>query len=186
MHKKSRSARRQPELFPFPNIFLTHSSAHSTPKTTISSICHSKAPIKSTKPLIKHLTMTVPTSCCGRSGQSCVCASKAKCSCGKQSALHCNCEKAKTENVVAGARCSCRKPTFHPHAQSPRILVSTFGLLLYKDHNVFILTSLLYIGARPAGQCTCDRADTENVKVAGATCACGVRPASKYFNNVAL
>ena len=121
MHKKSLSARRQPELFPFPNNFLTHSPAHSIPETTISSTCYSKAPIKSTKTLIKHLTMTVPTSCCGRSGQSCVCASKAKCSCGKQSALHCNCEKAKTENVVAGARCSCRKqpPIPLPVTQNP-------------------------------------------------------------------
>ncbi|CAI0654921.1 unnamed protein product, partial [Colletotrichum noveboracense] len=31
--------------------------------------------------------------------------------------------------------------------------------------------------ARPAGECTCDRAGTENVKPAGATCSCGVRPA---------
>ena len=116
VHKKSRSARRQPELFPFPNILLTHSPVRPTPETTISSICYSKAPTKSTKILLKHLTMTVPTSCCGRSGQSCVCASKAKCSCGKQSALHCNCEKAKTENAVAGARCSCRKPTSHYQA----------------------------------------------------------------------
>ena len=145
-----------------------------------------KTPIKSTKTLIKHLTMPVPTSCCGRSGQSCVCASKAKCSCGKQSALHCNCEKAKTENVLAGARCSCRKPISHHDTQSRRIFVSTLCLLLHKDQHVSILTSLPYIGARPAGQCTCDRAETENAKVAGATCACGVRPASKYFNNAAL
>ncbi|KAL8749164.1 MAG: hypothetical protein Q9199_007854 [Rusavskia elegans] len=51
----------------------------------------------------------IPTSCCGKSGnQGCVCASQAKCSCGKQSALNCTCEKASTENTVAGARCSCR------------------------------------------------------------------------------
>ena len=55
-------------------------------------------------------TMTVPSTCCGRSGQECVCASKAKCSCGKQSALNCTCEKASTENTVVGPRCSCRKP----------------------------------------------------------------------------
>lgn len=53
--------------------------------------------------------MTVPTTCCGRSDGNCVCAAQAKCSCGKQSALNCNCEKAPTENTVAGARCSCRK-----------------------------------------------------------------------------
>ena len=132
MHKKSLSAHCQSELFPFPNIFLTHSPAHSKPETTISSIRYSKPPINSTNTHTRQLTMTVPTSCCGRSGQSCVCASNAKCSCGKQSALHCNCEKAKTENVVAGARCSCRKPLSYPHAQSPRILLSTFGVSFTK------------------------------------------------------
>ncbi|KAK5718755.1 hypothetical protein LTR15_008489 [Elasticomyces elasticus] len=39
----------------------------------------------------------------------CICASEAKCSCGKQSALHCNCEKAQTENKLQGARCSCNQ-----------------------------------------------------------------------------
>ena len=34
-------------------------------------------------------------------------------------------------------------------------------------------------GARPAGECTCDRAATENVKPSGSTCACGARPASE-------
>ncbi|KAF7508813.1 hypothetical protein GJ744_008690 [Endocarpon pusillum] len=29
--------------------------------------------------------------------------------------------------------------------------------------------------ARPAGECTCDRAQTENQKPMGATCACGKR-----------
>ena len=64
--------------------------------------------------------------------------------------------------------------------------MSTFALYLGKDVNASMLTSLLHIGARPAGQCTCDRADTENAKVAGATCACGIRPAGKYFHNTAL
>ena len=59
-------------------------------------------------------TMTVPTTCCGRSGQACVCAQQAKCSCGKQSALKCNCGKASTENSVTGARCSCRKSSPPP------------------------------------------------------------------------
>ena len=172
--------------FHFLNIFLTHFPAHSNTRNYYISDLLFENTIKSTKTLTIHLTMTVPTSCCGRSGQSCVCASKAKCSCGKQSALQCNCEKAKTENVVAGARCSCRKPTSHLYALSPRFLVSKFPLFSQQDHIVSILTSLPYIGARPAGQCTCDRAKTENAKVAGATCACGVRPASKYFNNVAL
>ncbi len=68
--------------------------------------------------------MTVPTTCCGRSSESCVCAAQAKCSCGKQSALNCNCEKAETENAVAGARCSCREwssPTIY-HAKPATIV----------------------------------------------------------------
>jgi len=32
-------------------------------------------------------------------------------------------------------------------------------------------------GARPAGECTCERASTENSKVTGAACSCGARPA---------
>ena len=59
----------------------------------------------------QYLQMTVPSTCCGRSGEACVCASQAKCSCGKQSAMNCNCEKANTENTVTGARCSCREST---------------------------------------------------------------------------
>ena len=35
------------------------------------------------------------------------------------------------------------------------------------------------IGARPVGECTCDRASTENTKVNGSTCSCGQRPAGK-------
>lgn len=57
-------------------------------------------------------TMPVSSTCCGRSGQACVCAAEAKCSCGEKSALNCTCEKAKTENAVSGARCSCGKYCF--------------------------------------------------------------------------
>ncbi|OOF91295.1 hypothetical protein ASPCADRAFT_211125 [Aspergillus carbonarius ITEM 5010] len=54
--------------------------------------------------------MVHPSStCCKTSGDgNCVCAAQAKCSCGKENALHCTCNKASTENTVAGARCSCR------------------------------------------------------------------------------
>ena len=54
-----------------------------------------------------NFTMVKPTTCCGKA-DACVCAQQATCSCGKQSALACTCEKATTENTVAGARCSCR------------------------------------------------------------------------------
>lgn len=35
-------------------------------------------------------------------------AQQATCSCGKQSALHCTCDKAARENAIEGPRCSCR------------------------------------------------------------------------------
>jgi len=58
-----------------------------------------------------HITMsstTKPSTCCGRSGEGCVCAAEAKCSCGQKSAGQCNCEKASTENAaITGAKCSC-------------------------------------------------------------------------------
>ena len=41
------------------------------------------------------------------------------------------------------------------------------------------------LGARPAGGCTCDRAATENAKVTGETCGCGLR-AKGWYLNVAL
>ncbi|QDS75225.1 hypothetical protein FKW77_000332 [Venturia effusa] len=54
------------------------------------------------------MTSVAPKNCCGRStGGDCVCAAEAKCSCGKQSALHCTCEKASTENVVPANPCAC-------------------------------------------------------------------------------
>ena len=48
------------------------------------------------------------TTCCKNSGDAGrVCAAQAKCSCGKENALHCSCNKASIENTVSGARCSC-------------------------------------------------------------------------------
>lgn len=71
--------------------------------------------------------MTIKAStCCGKGNTECACgkhqsdsqsnrpltalllAQQATCSCGKQSALHCTCAKAGSENKVAGPRCSCR------------------------------------------------------------------------------
>ncbi|TVY22925.1 hypothetical protein LHYA1_G007481 [Lachnellula hyalina] len=52
--------------------------------------------------------MVTPSTCCGKSGEGCVCASQAKCSCGEKSALHCSCDKSATENKITGPRCSCR------------------------------------------------------------------------------
>jgi hypothetical protein len=43
-----------------------------------------------------------------------------------------------------------------------------------------IETNLFEIGSRPAGQCTCERAVTENKPVAGQACACGSRPQGEF------
>lgn len=39
-------------------------------------------------------------------------------------------------------------------------------------------------GARPAGECTCDRATTENQKVEGETCGCGLRAKSMFASTI--
>ena len=49
------------------------------------------------------------STCCGRSEDGCICAKEATCSCGKKAALHCDCEHAEIENVIEGAKCSCRE-----------------------------------------------------------------------------
>lgn len=102
--------------------------------------------------------MTKPTTCCGRA-DSCICATEAKCSCGKQTAMNCNCEKKATENTLAGPRCSC-----------------SMTLSIFASYNADADPS----GARPAGECTCDRAQTENQKPMGATCGCGKRADGRY------
>ena len=111
--------------------------------------------------------MVKPASCCNRSGGECVCASKAVCSCGKQSALHCSCERAASENKVEGPRCSCRE-CFPP---PPSVVSVATGL---RCQGTVLMRCA---GARPAGSCTCDRAATENAAVGGEKCACGVRAA---------
>ena len=86
--------------------------------------------------------MTKPTSCCGRSdsaGNTCVCKSQAKCSCGKNAALSCNCEKAATENKVAGARWSVHIPK----------IPSPAWITCAKEW-----TCRSSCQARPAGECT--------------------------------
>ncbi|CAG8908954.1 unnamed protein product [Penicillium egyptiacum] len=107
--------------------------------------------------------MVHPTTTCCKTSQdgSCVCAAQAKCSCGQQSALHCSCNKASSENTVSGPRCSCRM-WFH------------YSDNLEETYGVYI--NIIKTGSRPAGQCTCERSVTENKPIAGETCACGSRP----------
>lgn len=126
----------------------------------------------------------VPSSCCKRDGSSCVCAKEATCSCGKQKALHCTCEKASTENKVAGATCSCGTSQtlppgilecpLHP-ASSPKHIV-----LFTCPAKIALILILLSAGQRAAGACTCNRASEENT-VSGDKCACGKRSSSMYI-----
>ena len=109
-------------------------------------------------------TGAVPVTCCGRDG-GCICAKEAKCSCGKQPALQCTCEKSATENKTSGARCSCSKSI----ATSPQD-----SLLFIQTHS--LTTSLT--DQRPAGECTCSRAQKENDAPSGSACACGKRSAN--------
>ncbi|KZF22778.1 hypothetical protein L228DRAFT_247160 [Xylona heveae TC161] len=91
--------------------------------------------------------MVVPTTCCGRDGQGCICASEAKCSCGSHSALHCTCDKAATENTISGARCSCRA---RAQGQCNCHRAAT--------ENKTITGDACACGQRQAGACTCEKA----------------------------
>lgn len=85
------------------------------------------------------------STCCGK-GDTCVCAQQAKCSCGKQSALHCSCDKAAKENAVSGPRCSCRA---RPAGECTCDRASSENV---KPNNSCAC------GSRPAGACTCEKA----------------------------
>ncbi|QQK39919.1 copper resistance protein Crd2 [Penicillium digitatum] len=78
---------------------------------------------------------------------SCVCAAQAKCSCGQQSALHCSCNRASSENVVSGPRCSCRS---RPAGQCTCERSVT--------ENQTITGETCACGSRPQASCTCEKA----------------------------
>ncbi|KAL8381616.1 hypothetical protein RB595_005751 [Gaeumannomyces hyphopodioides] len=79
-------------------------------------------------------------------------ATQAKCSCGKQSALHCTCEKAATENSVSGARCSCRaRPAGECNCERAG------------SENVRPTGSACACGSRPADACTCEKGGASGV-----------------------
>ena len=77
-----------------------------------------------------------------------------------------------------------RTPLQDPAAPAVSLLSCLFGSILFaflpcEEAAMSIRSALtLILGARPAGECTCDRAAQENAKPAGSTCACGARPAS--------
>ncbi|TPX18365.1 uncharacterized protein E0L32_011740 [Thyridium curvatum] len=112
-----------------------------------------------------------PTTCCGKGEAGCVCgkfamglphrisspclsttdkalftAQQAKCSCGQQSALHCTCNKASTENTVTGPRCSCRA---RPAGQCTCDRATS--------ENTKPTGQTCTCGARPADACTCEK-----------------------------
>lgn len=122
----------------------------------------SSAPTSYLSPSVT-IKMVNPASTCCKTSQDggCVCAAQAKCSCGKESALHCTCNKASTENAVSGPRCSCRKFILHD---------------LERKHERLTFRP----GARPAGHCTCERSASENQPVEGETCPCGSRPSGEF------
>lgn len=65
--------------------------------------------------------MVHPSTCCNMSKDGgCVCAAQAKCSCGKQTAGHCTCDKAASENNITGPRCSCSMFHFFAHGNMYR------------------------------------------------------------------
>lgn len=85
-------------------------------------------------------TLTQKQRCSNK--QSSQTAQKATCSCGEQSALHCTCAKANTENVLEGPRCSCRA---RPAGQCTCDRAST--------ENAPVSGSTCQCGARPASKC---------------------------------
>ncbi|CAI4213436.1 unnamed protein product [Parascedosporium putredinis] len=81
---------------------------------------------------------------------SCVCAEQATCSCGKQSALHCTCDKAPAENSITGPSCSCgARP------------VGKCTCANAASENQKPAGSTCSCGARPAGSCTCHNTANE-------------------------
>lgn len=145
-----------------------------------------------------------PQSCCHASEEGCVCAAQARCSCGKEQALHCNCTKAETENDMSGPRCSCSRLMFWPFSSFSCLISGPLPLILYlylpplslslraataRRGGCFLacwkinLTRALVarlIGSRPAGQCTCERAMSENHPISGDACPCGKRGAGTF------
>ncbi|KAF3387000.1 hypothetical protein F1880_000079 [Penicillium rolfsii] len=94
--------------------------------------------------------MVNPASTCCKmtQGEGCVCAAQAKCSCGKESALHCTCNKASTENQISGARCSCRS---RPAGQCTCERAVT--------ENKPVQGETCACGSRPSASCTCEKAE---------------------------
>ncbi|KAL4812598.1 hypothetical protein BDW67DRAFT_169807 [Aspergillus spinulosporus] len=94
--------------------------------------------------------MVHPASTCCKTNPSggCVCAAQARCSCGKESALHCTCNKAPSENSIHGARCSCRA---RPAGQCTCERAAS--------ENNPVKGQTCPCGKRPEASCTCEKAE---------------------------
>ncbi|KAI1005268.1 hypothetical protein K3495_g2952 [Podosphaera aphanis] len=91
---------------------------------------------------------TASSTCCRKDGQTCVCASQARCSCGEKLALQCSCDRASTENSTAGPRCSCRaRPAGACTCERASI------------ENATPSGPLCECGSRPLDSCSCERAN---------------------------
>lgn len=74
--------------------------------------------------------------------------------------------------TAPATRLPLRTPSPVPAAHA----VSSF----YDDSEEKHETLTINSGARPAGQCTCERSASENQPVEGETCACGARPSGEF------
>ncbi|KFA80028.1 hypothetical protein S40288_01835 [Stachybotrys chartarum IBT 40288] len=116
------------------------------------------------------MTGAKASTCCGKGNSECACgtspppptppscnprkltslsvtAKQATCSCGKNSAMHCTCSKAPSENDVSGPRCSCRaRPAGECTCDRAAV------------ENATVTGSKCSCGARPADACTCEKA----------------------------
>lgn len=119
------------EVYRFVSLVYKYSIVHPVSISIFNPIQSNSTPISSISanstpqhPLLPFQVHSIPyhtitinmhnTTCCQTSGSpaGCVCAAQAKCSCGRESALHCTCNRAGTENYLQGAKCSCRMSFF--------------------------------------------------------------------------
>ncbi|TVY49370.1 hypothetical protein LCER1_G007912 [Lachnellula cervina] len=101
--------------------------------------------------------MVTPSTCCGKSGEGCVCASQAKCSCGEKSALHCSCDKSATENKVlvplANVPATDPAPRTRPRAAACALAVPV--KLVSLNHRIGGSENILTV---ITAACTCEKA----------------------------
>lgn len=128
--------------------------------------------------------MATPNTCCGKSGQGCVWYD------------HCLPRLFFDTELIIGSALRKRNALAErnrlytvpvvkqrPRTRSPDLVALAVSYLhscsTYKFHGLAGNKANNDPGARPAGACTCDRAQTENSTPSGELCSCGSRPASE-------